>query len=114
MKNILMIISLLLIPFINHSQNVEVIGNLKITDLELHNSADSFIVVLPDGTLARRDFKTILDSAKASFNEDLLNAGLNGVVADIDGNIYKTIKIGTQVWMAENLKTTVYNDGVLI
>ncbi len=32
-------------------------------------------------------------------------------VTDIDGNIYHSVTIGTQVWLVENLKTTRYRNG---
>jgi uncharacterized protein (TIGR02145 family) len=34
-----------------------------------------------------------------------------GSVKDINGNTYATIQIGTQLWMAENLRTTRYRNG---
>jgi uncharacterized protein (TIGR02145 family) len=60
-------------------------------------------------------FLTVFISCTKKNNDDLIPKVISGKpVSDIEGNVYATVIIGTQTWMAENLKTTKYNDGTLI
>ena len=45
-----------------------------------------------------------------SFTTPVDHSGEKGTLTDIEGNVYKTIGIGSQIWTTENMRTTTFND----
>jgi len=79
-----------------------------------YNSGDTLLasgadtVIVKPGEMADA---TIHMRITGGIDIDVTWDGLVGSVTDVDGNIYQTVKIGDQLWMAENLEVTHYRNG---
>jgi len=76
-------------------------------DGDLHVSGDIFVDGEGNGGInfSYTELISLLES------EGIIPSNFAGVITDIDDNNYKIARIGDQIWMTENLKTTKYSDG---
>jgi uncharacterized protein (TIGR02145 family) len=107
----------------NINKNTGTVSNAitSIDSIRFTGSSSDMEVVLQNGNVESHTISNILNVNFALSNENscdainVFNSNLNyGSMTDQEGNVYKTIVIGTQEWMAENLKTSIYRNGEAI
>ena len=112
---------LLSVPFALYAQNSgstqQVIPFLQ-SVLATNNSANNIkITNLGDPTDSKdavnKDYVDALQTQISNLETILINSGVY-TLTDADNNVYHAVKIGNQVWMKENLKTTKYCNGDVI